>query len=164
MLDGVTSEHPPLLIDIAKWPCNRAYQLLDLVRLAINIEHFQVNSVFQALCPTSTEHRGSSGNYLLSIGKVLCLPNIPRPINHRMMKVKVWVTRRGVKVCTSHQLLNSKWWCEQYIPLPGSPDTVKWPALCTPVWLCILSWNGPMDLLFVMRAAIFAQVASRWTR
>ena len=49
-------------------------------------------------------------------------------------------------------------------PEPGSPETVKWPAECTPVPLCMVSWNGPMVLLLVIKAAILAGVASRVTR
>jgi len=50
------------------------------------------------------------------------------------------------------------------VPEPGSPETVKWPAMCTFPFACMLSWNDPMVLLFVISAAIFAGVASRATR
>lgn len=92
-----------LLVDIAERSCNSADQFLDLIRLAINIENLKVNVIFQALSTASTHHGSAAGNDLLPISKVLSLPDIPRPVDHSVMKPKVRVSGRSVEILRSSQ-------------------------------------------------------------
>jgi hypothetical protein len=80
-----------LLVNIAHRSGNCADKVLDLVRLAIDIQHLEINSVFQRLRSTATHHRRSTRNDLLPIRIVLRLPDPPCSVNHGMVQPEVRV-------------------------------------------------------------------------
>lgn len=93
------SPHPfHLLINIAKRSPNSANQVLNLIRLAINIQNLKIDIIFQALRLSSTHHTRAPSNDLLPISKVLRLPDVPRAIDHGVVEVKVWVSWGGVEI------------------------------------------------------------------
>lgn len=83
-----------LLIEVAERPANCTDQLLDLVLLAIHVQHLQIDHVFQGLARAVVgvvEHTRATRNDLLSVWEIERLPSRIHQIDHGMMKVKMHV-------------------------------------------------------------------------
>jgi hypothetical protein len=155
------------LVNIAMRPRHRRNQILDHIRLPVNIEHLQIYHVRQLLrAAVEPDHARPAGNDLLALVKVLRLPDVPGAVDHGVVEPKGWVAGGDVKVYDQRvsmiYALEMLSWGD--VPDPGSPLMVKCPAECTPVPACMVDWKVAISLEPVMSAAILAVVASRWVR
>lgn len=75
-------------------------KVLDHVRLAVHVQHLEINNVLQLLrAAVETHHACSAGDDLLALVEVLCLPDVPCAVDHGVVEPEGGVAGGDVEVC-----------------------------------------------------------------